>query len=506
MSFVKTIMSVFQTKSETSKPSTPRASSHARVVNSTISAPRSTKERTTHLPLQDGGRAVSPVTSNSPSVQTHHDKAARPVATPQPISRQGTDTGADTDAARTKLTVERRTAMASTANSNAAASATIVQPQTRIDPPQPKPHVENGPSKSTAPNSHSISLPRKSKEEQELERAKDLARDVIDALDDARSRFDHLLAEPPETKTLAEYARIRDRLLNKAAPPNFGFRNTNTRQKARSAIIWGILPQLDTIKPRIKELVQQVRIADAIHLMKEFLSLKDALAQIDEAKHLGDPSENKQIRRSERKTLSKLPENWEATFLQAVKSNAAELYLPCCVMLATGARPAEIKKGAKVKLSPNTTLLISLHSAKHGGRKRRSVGIRSIEIPIDAPWCEGLAKAASDLGGEMTVFLDETKHLSTVLSRLSKRCGFPKGARVIPYTLRHRFGALLKGSQLQLIEQARAMGHASTTALSVYGVYNNKITRGGLPIRATSERTPKDTRKVKSKHMEIDVT
>jgi hypothetical protein len=285
---------------------------------------------------------------------------------------------------------------------------------------------------------------------------------------------------------------VRRRALKTGAFDISRYQNTNTKQKVRAAFIWEALRHAETAMDRIRELAKQRAIAEAIEFMRSVLSVRDILAAFETARPLGEGDQNTQRRQSKRKVLSKLLPGWEDTFIVAMRQHAQPWHLAACVMLTIGARPSEVRKGAIVWLGDNGNLIAKVKSAKQGSRGARSVGWRTIEVINDTIWTETLAQAVRENAGQpVKIDSPDPKHASQNFAVVSNKCGFPPSASVVPYVLRHRFGALIKSSGLTLQDQAAAMGHGSTSALSSYGVYNNRISRSGMPVRVECERQPR---------------
>lgn len=356
------------------------------------------------------------------------------------------------------------------------------QPKGGVDTPQPREGMAANLMDSPAP-----------KADDELDdRAKRLAGEVASFINDVNERFGKLRLHPPSDETLAEYSLVRRRIRKLGEFDVSRFRNSNTKQKIRAAFIWVGLHHAENAMNVIRELTRKKRFDEAIAVMQSVLAVRDILAKFDSADPIGEADQNTQQRDSKRKLLPKLPQNWESTFIDAIRRDAPEWYLSACVMLSAGARPAEVRQGAMVSVCENGNLVIKIQSAKQGSRGDRSVGLRTIEVTNDSAWTLALVQAVQkNASKELSVIAPNPKHASQIFSRISRECGLPANAAVVPYVLRHRFGALVKSSGLTLLEQAAAMGHGSTCALSNYGVYNNRINRGGMPVRVVCERQPR---------------
>ncbi|MCA3246105.1 MAG: hypothetical protein ING29_06435 [Azospirillum sp.] len=326
----------------------------------------------------------------------------------------------------------------------------------------------------------------------QVSEAKELAQAVKKFVDDVNTRYGELRKEPPSEKTLAEYAMVRRRALKNGVFDITRYTNSNTKQKVRASFVWLALDHAESAIEKAKDSWKRRAFAEAIQFMLSVLQVRDILAEFDEADPLSNGDENTQKRDSKRKVLTKLPAGWEKTFVEAIRQHSPQWHYATCVMLAVGARPSEVHKGAIVGLCLNGHLFIKVQSAKQGSRGDRSVGVRTIEVKNDVIWTETLAEVVRKNDGQpITVSSPDPKHASQYFSLVSRECGFPVNASVVPYVLRHRFGALIKASGLPVSVQSAAMGHGSTQALSNYGVYNNRISRGGMPVRVECERQPR---------------
>jgi integrase len=314
---------------------------------------------------------------------------------------------------------------------------------------------------------------------------------------DLREQHKAMLEHPPEPSTLVEYGRVRVRAFKRdLVPIPAMYENSNTRQKVRCSIIWGALEAVPGIIGQITtEARSPSRDLGRIESLVRSANLwKRRVEAMNTPYAPVDSTDNKQRRRSARRDLSKAVDGWEFDFFARIQTDP--VWGPAtAVMLLAGVRPKELVTGVDVEAFPDRTIELAIVSAKQGGRGNRSVGVRRLAFRLDTPWSKHLAELASGRTTPVRIRIDKAGEAWTILKSTSGKNIDGRKYRVIPYMLRHRFCALLKGSGLSDVDIAAAMGHASTKTMTTYGTYNIRTAGGSTPVRITVERTPRDNAK-----------
>jgi hypothetical protein len=306
-----------------------------------------------------------------------------------------------------------------------------------------------------------------------------------------------MLEHPPEPSTLVEYERVRVRAFKRGLVPSPAmYENSNTRQKVRCSIIWGAL---DAVPGIIEQITTEARspnrdLGRIESLVRSANLWKQRVEAMNTPYAPVGSTDNKQRRRSARRDLSKAVDGWEFDLFARIQTDP--VWGPAtAVMLLAGVRPKELVTGVDVEACLDRTIELAIVSAKQGGRGNRSVGVRRLAFRLDTPWSKHLAELASGRTTPVRIRIDRAGEAWAILKSTSGKNIDGRKYRVIPYMLRHRFCAILKGSGLSDIDIAAAMGHASTKTMTTYGTYNIRTAGGSAPVRITVERTPRDNAK-----------
>lgn len=218
------------------------------------------------------------------------------------------------------------------------------------------------------------------------------------------------------------------------------------------------------------------------------------------------------VKKSSKKRLAGLPEDWRMKLLDKMTASWREQYL---VQAVTGCRPAEIGKGIFLQVKDGI-LNVHVKGAKlgpHAGQKARAM---AWNVADASPLVAALIKLIPV--GVVGTVIDYSKiksknpasAYSTAVRDAAKRA-FPKRyGTITPYSLRHAAASDLKDSGLSSDEQSKALGHQVSETKSVYGskVYGK---RGGsvapqsakattaVRTKPTSRAAQTMTNKIKSK-------
>jgi hypothetical protein len=289
----------------------------------------------------------------------------------------------------------------------------------------------------------------------------------------------------PETED--EYRTVALRAIRRDDPPNIAKYHRRTRHKVRAAIvfsgIWAISDALTTYFRGPNSLSHD----DRANAVIDGYRWVDRIRAVEMPITDDDPAGNAMNRNPGRRKLPFLPTGWELALFDKARESHSWFH-GICVSLAIGVRPVEIERGVHVRRN-GPTLEFLVETAK-ASAEHEGIGKRLIVMPIDTPWTDALANELGDRS-EMVVTWESAKksydHIVAIGRSAVPDAEEPIGGNV----LRHRFACLLKQAKWEEIEIARALGHSSTKQLTVYGSWNGKVRRGGLPLKVTSERDPK---------------
>lgn len=310
------------------------------------------------------------------------------------------------------------------------------------------------------------------------------------------SDYDNAIAWAKSRKTISGAAMkqyestFRNLRRNEAGMPILSA-NKRTRGVQRSAIRYIvsalILNLLRTGKPeyaediiRLHSLIQQID-ADAN------TAYDRALEETRKAKDRGESLPNKQVRKSKRRTLTRLPSNWRELFVAQATSSKYEqamIIMACC-----GCRPEEFAKSVEVSRNEATgDTIVKIRGAKiHGEEDHRS----------GQEWREIVLPKVHPLAGLIHIGTHHYKPRG--VKEAAHHWGvktFGVNAGVTSYSLRHQFAADCKGQGLSMEEIAQALGQSSTATQQMYGSIRQAKTGGGWGIKSVKAASPVRAAKV----------
>ncbi|MDM7942568.1 MAG: hypothetical protein QUV35_08060 [Hydrogenophaga sp.] len=203
---------------------------------------------------------------------------------------------------------------------------------------------------------------------------------------------------------------------------------------------------------------------------------------------------------SKRVGLASLRRSWRARFWKNVKP-AARYRTHMAALVLTGARPCEFEEGIRVRYesSPGGERLVFLI---RGRKLSDTTGLawRRIFVDVraalnDPNRAEAVAHLVTQLRHQPRQRLDVkcgAKALHAAVSAVGKRA-FPRhGYKVAPYSFRHQLATDINVADLDEVEFARILSHASTRTAEHYGYADRS--RGvlmrpkSLPIRSGGAR------------------
>lgn len=151
------------------------------------------------------------------------------------------------------------------------------------------------------------------------------------------------------------------------------------------------------------------------------------------------------------------------------------------VAMLTGARPAEIQHGVKVKVT-SEGMEITIAGAKLG--EHRGQPERTLLIALESK----AAKHLADLAKDETISIQANAKRFCDATRLAGKRAFPSlRSSVSPYTLRHAIASTLKAAGVDPDGLAQVLGHRASRSQQSYGLacHRNKQSNSILGVRAS---------------------
>jgi integrase len=192
-------------------------------------------------------------------------------------------------------------------------------------------------------------------------------------------------------------------------------------------------------------------------------------------------------RQSKRASLCGLPADWRVLLLARLKSSDR---LTAAVLILTGCRPAELRKGVYVR-RVGASLEFTIQGAKvsdltGAGQPERILLINAKAI-LGEEINESLLKKISLEGDEMVIQdTGQNRAFEKRLSRAAKRAGL---SGISAYSLRHQFSADLKG-EAEPDQVSLALGQVSRRSRKRYGHAKQRRSGAGgvlVSVQATRE-------------------
>lgn len=296
-----------------------------------------------------------------------------------------------------------------------------------------------------------------------------LARDIVD--------------RPLKDSTIAEYSRVAARM------GEMHWHEYSVSQKVgrRTAVVaryaWrrgmahrllGVLSEID------RELDRDKRRA----LRQTMVIYSQQLQAPQPIYHPASQSHGK--RQSKRASLCGLPADWRVLLLARLKPTD---WLPAAVLVLTGCRPAELRKGVHVR-RVGESLEFTIQGAKvsdltGAGQPERTLLINAKAI-LGEEINELLLKKVSLEGDEMVIQdTGQNRSFEKRLSRVANRAGLPG---ISAYSLRHQFSADLK-DEVEPDQVSLALGHVSRKSRKRYGhAKQRRSGAGGLLVSVQADR------------------
>ncbi|MCZ8121940.1 MAG: hypothetical protein O9277_00790 [Magnetospirillum sp.] len=298
----------------------------------------------------------------------------------------------------------------------------------------------------------------------------------------------HFISGKRRPETVWEYRQVARRAVERSDPPKLAHYPRRSRGKVRAAVIFvgigEIIEALEICLDGREAAAPDARAAALAEGHRWVDRIRAVEMPVDE----DNDTANLMTRNPARRKLRNLPDGWEDRLFETARAYSKWFY-GVCVALASGVRPVELERGVLVRRE-GVNLELVVNTAK-SSEKHEGIGARTLLMALDMPWVQALATELGDRA-EMIVNWPSAKKSRDVIAAIG-RAALPDIKETISgYVLRHRFASMLKKAKWSPIEIARALGHASTKQRSSYGSWNGAVRSGGLPLRVTTEREPRD--------------
>ncbi len=253
-------------------------------------------------------------------------------------------------------------------------------------------------------------------------------------------------------------------------PEQIGRNSRRSYNAYRAALVWCTVLEIDTLYAEFCERVAE-KSAEQAH---EVLGRIEAQIAILEtyppgAKNipsLWQPPAGGAVHKSKRRGLGKLSPLWRQELLRACPPSS-KYFLPLVILMLTGVRPAELRKGVLVTME-GAEIAITIQGAKV--MKVAGQPQRVMWFALDNPFAKSLAARVQAAGGvRLKVAIASPGALCVFVRRLSKRVFKRHKYVVSPYSYRHAFSSDLKSEKAKPEEIGAMMGHTLDRSQRGYG-------------------------------------
>lgn len=300
---------------------------------------------------------------------------------------------------------------------------------------------------------------------------------------DLRRSARAIVDRPLKESTIAEYSRVAARM----GDMHWYEYSMNQQLGRRTAVVaryaWrrgmahrllGVLSEID----REHDCDKRRDLRHAMVLYAQQLGAPQPIYQL--------ASSNQGKKQSKRTSLSGLPTDWRVLLLAKLKPTDR---LTTAVLILTGCRPAELRKGVHVR-RVGASLEFTIQGAKvsdltGAGQPERILLINAKAI-LGEEIDELLLKKISLEGDEMVIQdTGQNRAFEKRLSRAAQRAGLPG---ISAYSLRHQFSADLKG-EVEPDQVSLALGHVSRKSRKNYGhAKQRRSGAGGMLLSVQADR------------------
>jgi integrase len=292
-----------------------------------------------------------------------------------------------------------------------------------------------------------------------------------------------IVDRPLKESTIAEYSRVAARMgeihwYEYSMSQQLGRRTAVVARYAwrrgMAHRLLGVLSEIDREHDRDKR--RELRQAMALYAQ-----------QLEAPQPIYQPASSTHGKKqSKRTSLSGLPTDWRVLLLTKLKSTDR---LTAAVLILTGCRPAELRKGIHVR-RVGASLEFTIQGAKvsdlTGAGQPERILLINAEAILGEEINELLLKKISLAGDEMVIQdTGQNRAFEKRLSRAAKRAGL---SGISAYSLRHQFSADLK-DEVEPDQVSLALGHVSRKSRKRYGhAKQRRSGAGGLLVSVQAAR------------------
>lgn len=307
---------------------------------------------------------------------------------------------------------------------------------------------------------------------------------------------------PKSARTLADYARIYDRMVRSGNLPEHA-RTRQTYYSRRAALVWAMLEQAkNALRKRDKAPYDSLEWGEAVADLEQARQVLQRYPPDPERQHqavgsaaftwaeLPQGQQAKPRSRSKRHALAYLVRvpDWRAKLFEHIGERHRAAAAVCAL---TGARPSEVAQGVEVTREADALLL------RISGAKLTQVSgqpERVLRVALDS--IEARYLAALTEAGPVTVST-RPQALSAAIGRAGKKA-FPSArVGISPYVWRHAFASTLKAEGHTSEVVAQTLGHRASDSQTAYtrvGLAGRAsgvlVVRAALPVRDTHRPPP----------------
>jgi integrase len=231
----------------------------------------------------------------------------------------------------------------------------------------------------------------------------------------------------------------------------------------RAALAWRTREEIRRLLGRHDNMLRPEEVTDrqrVLEQIKESLRILDVILGIQRAALLKSTGQASKRVRSKRSDLGRFDPDWREQVLKAGRDGAYEEVI--WVLVATGCRPAELRRGVVLNLEWD-----HVHVRIAGSKVTGSSGQLWRELKVNWDWMpEGMFERLHGRVDYVVKIRDDA--LRGVVARIGRKL-WPKRKRLCPYHCRHEAAADMRESGWSADEIAAALGHRVSETASRYG-------------------------------------
>lgn len=318
------------------------------------------------------------------------------------------------------------------------------------------------------------------------------ARLTIEQVRDAREMVKGWKPTTVSPDTRNRYAKLTNRMERTGKQPE---QMAGTPAAFRSYRAAAVFKARSEIKAGLSDRDKTARAGDQAAKAQSEIRISAAMAILDRyppgtgdpRKDMLTPSRYQGAAYSDRSTgkknaLASRPADWRDRVWQEINPRDRDAV---AVMALTGARPAELEKGIKVRSTPEG-LTCRIQGAKLGdnrGQQERTITLTKAEAKKSA---EGRHLMRIREGTERTAQVGSANALTQRLERAGVRAGI-HGEKVSAYDYRHAFSSRMKADdRFTPADRATALGQQVERSAEAYGSRSSAGVSGGSRISSAS--------------------